>query len=47
MLVGVGEHVGADQVATQVKTIVEEAKKQLKKAQECEKRYFDTHNSQL
>ena len=38
---------GADQVATQVKTIVEEAKKQLKKAQEYQTRYFDTHHRQL
>ena len=38
---------GADQVATHVKTIVEEAKKQLKKAQEYQKRYFDAHHRQL
>ena len=38
---------GADQVATQVKNIVEEAKKQLKKAQEYQKRYFDASHRQL
>ena len=38
---------GAHQVATKVKTIVVEAKKQLKKAQECQKRYFDGHHRQL
>ena len=38
---------GAHQVATKVKTIVVEAKKQLKKAQECQKRYFDAHHCQL
>ena len=38
---------GADQVATQVKIIVEEAKMQLNKAQEYQKRYFDPHHHQL
>ena len=38
---------GADQVATQVKNIVEEAKKQLKKVQKYQKRYFDAHHRQL
>ena len=38
---------GADQVATQVKTIIEGARKQLKKAQEYQKRYFDVHHRQL
>ena len=38
---------GADQVATQVKNMVREAKKQLKKAQEYQKRYFDAHHRQL
>ena len=38
---------GADQVATQVKNIVEEPKKQLKKAQEYQKRYFDADHRQL
>ena len=38
---------GAEQVALQVKIIVEEAKKQLKKTQEYYKRYFDTHHRQL
>ena len=30
-----------------MKTIVEEAKKQLKKAQEYQERYFDAHHRQL
>ena len=38
---------GADQVATQVKTIVEEAKKHLKKAQEYQKTLLDAHHRQL
>ena len=38
---------GADQVATQVKNIVEEAKMQLKKAQEYQERYSDAHHRQL
>ena len=38
---------GVDQVAMQVKTIVEEAKRQLKKAQEYQKKYFDAHHRQL
>ena len=38
---------GADQVAMQVKTIVEEVKKQLKKAQEYQKKYYDAHHCQL
>ena len=38
---------GANQVATHVKTIVEEAKEQLKKAQEHQKRYYDAHYHQL
>ena len=38
---------GADQIATQVNNIVEEAKKQLKKAQEYQKRYFDANHRQL
>ena len=37
---------GADQVATQVKNMVREAKKQLKKAQEYQKRYFGAHHRQ-
>ena len=37
----------ADQFAMQVKTIVEEAKKQLKKAQEYQKQYFDANCHQL
>ena len=37
----------ADQIATQLKTIKEEAKKQMKKAQEYQKRYFDAHHRQL
>ena len=38
---------GADQVAMLVKNIVEEAKKQFKKAQEYQKRYFDAHHRHL
>ena len=38
---------GADQVALQVKTIVEEAKKLLQKAQEYKRKYFDAHQCQL
>ena len=38
---------GSDQVATQVKTIVEEPKKQLKKAQKYQKKYFDADHRQL
>ena len=38
---------GADKVTTQVKTIVEEAKEQLIKAQEYQKKYFDAHHRQL
>ena len=34
-------------MATQVKTIMENAKKQLQKAQEYQKRYFDAHHRQL
>ena len=44
VVVGAGQHVGVAQVATQVKDIMEEAKKQLKKAQEYQKRYFDAHH---
>ena len=47
VLVGARQHMGADQVATQLKTIVEEAKKQLKIAQEYQKRCFDAHYCQL
>ena len=38
---------GDDQVAMQVKTIFEEAKKQLKKTKEYQKSYFDAHHRQL
>ena len=38
---------GADKVATQVKNIVEEAKKQLKRTQEYQKRYFAAHHRPL
>ena len=38
---------GANQVAMQVKTIVEEAKRQLKKAEDYQKRYLDAHHRQL
>ena len=38
---------GSNKVTTQVNNIVEEAKKQLKKAQEYQKRYFDAHHRQL
>ena len=37
----------ADKLAKKVKEIVEEAKKQLRKAQEYQKRYFDAHYRQL
>ena len=47
ILVGAREHARADQVATQVKTIMEEFKKQLKKAQKHQKSYFDAHHHRL
>ena len=37
---------GAKNVATQVKAIVEKARKQLVKAQEYQKRYYDAHYRQ-
>ena len=38
---------GAGQITTQVKNIVEEATKQSKKAQEYQKRYFTAHHRQV
>ena len=46
LIVGTESHVGAQNVATQVKVIVEEARKQLAKAQEYQKRYYDAHHRQ-
>ena len=46
LIVGTESHVGAQNVATQVKAIVEEAWKQLAKAQEYQKRYYDAHHHQ-
>ena len=46
LIVGTESNVGAQDVATQVKAIVEEARKQLAKAQEYQKRYYDAHHRQ-
>ena len=46
LIVGAESHVGAQDVATQVKAIGEEARKQLAKAQEYQKRYYDVHHRQ-
>ena len=46
LIVGTESHVGAQNVTTQVKAIVEEARKQLAKAQEYQKRYYDAHHRQ-
>ena len=46
LIVGTESHVGAQNIATQVKAIVEEAWKQLAKAQEYQKRYYDAHHRQ-
>ena len=46
LIVRTDSHVGAQDVATQVKAIVEEARKQLAKAQEYQKRYYDAHHRQ-
>ena len=46
LIVGTESHVGAQDVATQVKAIVEEARKQLAKALEYQKRYYDAHHCQ-
>ena len=43
-VVGAGVPVGVADVSQQVKTIVEEARKQLQKAQTYQKRYCDAHN---
>ena len=47
VVTGTSAHVGAHEVASQVKTLVEEAKKNLAKAQEYQKRYYDAHHRQL
>ena len=46
LIVGTESHVGAQNVAMQGKTIVEEARKQLAKAQEYQKMYYDAHHCQ-
>ena len=46
LTVGTELHVGAQNVVMQVKTIVEEAQKQLEKAHEYQKRYYDAHHRQ-
>ena len=46
LIVGTESYVGPQNVATQVKAIVEEAWKQLAKAQEYQKRYYDAHHRQ-
>ena len=46
LIVGTDQHVGAQNVATQVKAIVKEVQKQLAKAQENQKRYYDAHHRQ-
>ena len=43
VVVGAGVPVGVAEVSQQVRTIVEEARKQLKKAQAYQKRYCDAH----
>ena len=44
VVVGAGVPVGVTEVSQQVKTIVEEASKQLEKAQAYQKRYYDAHH---
>ena len=44
VVVGAGVPVGVADVSQQVKTIVEEARKQLEKAQTYQKRYYDAHH---
>ena len=44
VVVGAGVPVGVSEVSQQVKTIVEEARKQLEKAQTYQKRYYDAHH---
>ena len=46
LIVGTESHVGGQNIATQVKAIVEEARKQLAKAQEYQKRYYDAYHGQ-
>ena len=46
LIVGTESYVGAQNVALQVKAIVEEARKRLAKAQEYQKRYYDAHHRQ-
>ena len=46
LIVGTESHVGAQNVATQVKAIVEEAWKQLVKAEEYQKRYYNAYHRQ-
>ena len=46
LIVGTESHVRAQNVAMQVKATVEEARKQLAKAQEYQKRYYDAHHRQ-
>ena len=46
LIVGTKSHVGAQNVATQVKAIMEEARKQLAKAIEYQKRYYDARHCQ-
>ena len=43
---GTDEHVGAQIIATQVKVIVKEAQKQLRKAQKNQKQYYDAQYCQ-
>ena len=47
VVTGAGAHVGAHEVAEQVKTLVEEAKRNLVRAQEYQKRYYDAHHRQV
>ena len=46
LIVGTDQYVGAQNVATQVKAIMEEAWKQLVKAQEYQKRYYNARHCQ-
>ena len=47
VVTGAGTHVGAHEVAAQVKTLVEEAKRNLARVQEYQKRYYNAHHHQL
>ena len=44
VVVGAGVPVGVSDMSQQVKTIEEEARKQLEKAQTYKKRYYDAHH---